>query len=147
MSNIASRAIIMYNDHLLVMERKVEGNIYYTLVGGKIADGETSEQGLAREVYEETKLQVTNSRLVYTETNPDPYNSQHIYLCAIIGYENLDILPGSEEDKLNKDGINVHALHWVHVKAFPKLAFRTPQLQTAIVKALEKGFPEEPIAL
>ena len=135
------------NDHLLLMERIVEGNSYYTLVGGSLNDGETPEQALSREVFEETGLKVTNARLVFTETNPAPTNNQYIYLCEIETEGPMGIQLGSEEDVRNKLGLDEHKLTWVHIDSFAKSPFRTPQLQTAIVTALKKGFPASPAAI
>src|ERR1700761_7300853 len=77
----AARAIITENHKILVMYRNKYGSEYFTLVGGKVADDETTEQALARELKEETGLRVTSARLVFTEEHPEPYNQQYIYVC------------------------------------------------------------------
>lgn len=145
--NIAARAIIIENDNILVMQRIVDGNTYYTLVGGQVQEGETNEQAVIREVYEETGLHVTGTQHVYTEVNPVPYNSQYIYVCSVAPHEAIGIVIGSEEDQRNKLGLDVHAPFWVPERVFSKLAFRTPQLQLAVTKALRKGFPKQPEVL
>jgi ADP-ribose pyrophosphatase YjhB (NUDIX family) len=139
----AARAIIIENDHFLVMKRAKQGVEYYTLVGGRVSDGETPEQAVIREVMEETGLTVTSHRLVYTEKHPAPYNSQYIYLCTVAPHEQIGLLIGSEEEVLNRYGMNMHAPFWVPTHNFAKLSFRTPQLQAAILKGLKSGFPSE----
>jgi ADP-ribose pyrophosphatase YjhB (NUDIX family) len=143
----AARAIIVENNNLLVMHRNKQGSQYYTLVGGRAAEGESLEHALVREVKEETGLDVTNARLVFTEMHPEPYNEQYIYICQIGPHTDVVIQESSEEAGMNKIGINMHRPLWVNIKALDRLAFRTPQLQEAIIKGLKKGWPKEPTKL
>lgn len=143
----AARAIIIENDNLLVMHRNKHGTQYYTLVGGKLSDGETPEQAVIREVKEETGLGVTKARLVFTEKHPEPYNDQFIFLCEVAPHDEVKIQSYSEEALMNRVGINTHTPLWVAAKHFSRLPFSTMQLQKAIVEALQKGFPKDPKAL
>lgn len=142
MSN-AVRAIVIENGKLLVMHRNKYGSQYYTLVGGRINTGETPEQALVREVMEETGLTVTAARPVFFEEHPEPYNQQTIYLCEIAPHGETGIQDTSEEGVMNKYGMNTHQPFWVNAHAFGNLAFRTPQLQAAILKGLKRGFPKQ----
>lgn len=141
----AARAIIIENDKLLVMHRNKQGSQYYTLVGGRVSENENTEQALVREVKEETGLDITHARLVFVEFHPEPYNEQYIYLCEVAPHANAAIQDTSEEAFLNRINVNVHQLQWIDKKAFGKLAFRTPQLQEAIIVGLNKGFPNEAV--
>jgi len=143
----AARAIIIENGRILVMHRNKYGSKYFTLVGGRINDQETPEQGLVREVMEETGLQVTAARLVYTEDHAAPYNEQYIYVCEIAPHADVAIQESSEEGEMNRYEMNVHQPLWVALGAFGALPFRTPQLQKAIITAFKKGFPKKPVAL
>ncbi len=143
----AVRAIIIKDNKLLAMHRNKEGSQYYTLVGGRVNDGETLEQALKREVKEETGLEVTAARLVFTEDYPEPYNSQFIYLCEVAGADQVALTAGSEEEQLNRLGYNVHTPVWLEMGSFERVHFRTPQLQRALADSLRKGFPENPKAL
>lgn len=140
----AARAIIIEDNKILVMHRNNEGNEYFTLVGGRVNDGETTEQALQREVMEETGLQVTAADLVFIEEHPEPYNQQYTYLCNVASHEEVAIQDASEEAILNKLTINLHEPMWVDVSAFKRLAFRTPQLQEAILDGLVNGFTANP---
>ena len=140
----AARAIIIVNDRILTMHRDKYGSKYYTLPGGQVAEDETTEQTLIREIKEETNLDITNSQLVFIERHPKPYNQQFIYLCEISPSEAAVIQNGSEEEIMNRYQMNIHKLIWVDTAAFKGIAFRTPQLQSAIVKSLEEGFPDTP---
>jgi len=147
MNTKAARAIIIENGKILVMYRNKYGSQYYTLVGGRINDGETPEQGLVREVREETGLQVTAVRLVYIEEHKAPSSEQYIYLCDVAPHAEVAIQSDSEEGHMNQYDLNTHHPEWVSTKSFDHLHFRTPQLHAAIIKAFKKGFPKDVIRL
>jgi 8-oxo-dGTP diphosphatase len=143
----AVRAIIIENNKLLVMHRNKYGSQYYTLVGGRVGDNETPEQALVREVQEETGLTVTAARPIFIEDHPKPYNEQTIYLCEVAPHAGAAIQDASEEGEMNRYGMNLHQPLWVDVRLFGNLAFRTPQLQLAMVAAFKKGFPKQPMKI
>lgn len=143
----AARAIIIQNGKILVMHRNKYGSQYYTLVGGRLNNDETPEQGLAREVREETGLQVTKARLVYFENHQAPYNEQYIFLCEVAPHSHVAIQDDSEEAMMNSYDMNTHQPLWVSTKSFEHLPFRTPPLHDAIIKALKKGFPKNVVNL
>lgn len=143
----AARAIIIEGDKILVMHRNKEGNEYFTLVGGCATGIETLEQALVREVKEETGLNVSNARLVFTESHPEPYNTQNVYLCEVAPYASIAIQNTSEEALMNKFATDIHQPLWAEVGSFARLQFRTPQLQNAIVDGVNNGFPEDPLEL
>jgi 8-oxo-dGTP diphosphatase len=145
--NQAARAIIIENNKLLVMYRKKGAAEYYTLVGGKLNENETPEQALIREVKEETDMTVTSQRLVFTETHPEPYNNQFIYLCEVAPHDEVNIRHDTEEGLMNRIDINIHKPMWVDMKHFAQLPFSTMQLQKVIVESLNKGFPKEVVHL
>ncbi len=143
----AARAIIIEDGKILVMHRNKYGSQYYTLVGGRVAEGETTEQALVREIKEETGLDITHAQLVFTEEHAEPYNQQYIYLCKVASYGDIAIQEGSEEGMMNRIDLNVHRPLWVEARALDRLPFRTPQLQKAIMLGIQKGFPTQPIKL
>ena len=138
----ASRAIIIEEDKLLVMRRNKQAGEYFTLVGGQLQNGETPEQALIREVREETGLQVTRMQLVFTESHPEPYSQQFIFLCEVAPHGDIALQEYSEEAMLNKLSINMHTPFWVTLKSFNNIPFRTPQLQAAIIKGINTGFKD-----
>jgi 8-oxo-dGTP pyrophosphatase MutT (NUDIX family) len=143
----AVRGIIIEQDKMLLMHRNKEASQYFTLVGGGVRDGETDEQALAREIFEETGLKVTETQLVFIEEHPAPYNEQYIFICNVAPHGGVAVSANSEEGFMNKLGMNIHTPIWIYTKAFSKIAFRTPQLQTAIVSAIDNGFPDQPVKL
>ena len=143
----AARAIILQGDKMLLMYRDKNGKTYFTLVGGRVQDGESPEQALAREVKEETGLDIVSSRLVYIEEHPEPYNRQYIFVCEVAPHGDVAIQGASEEALMNQLSTNLHRPQWVSAASFASLPFLTIQLQEAIATALKKGFPEQPIKL
>ncbi|HSW99115.1 MAG TPA: NUDIX domain-containing protein [Candidatus Saccharimonadales bacterium] len=143
----AARAIIIEDGKMLVMQRNKYGSEYVTLVGGRANDDETLEQTLVREVWEETGLQVVAATLMFIEEHPEPYNEQYIYYCNVAPHGEALVQANSEEGQMNQYDMNTHKLLWANLSSFEHLNFRTPQLQKAIVEALRKGFPKEPVKL
>src|SRR4051812_20844149 len=80
----AVRAIIIKDDQLLVMHRNKFGTEYETLIGGGVDMNETFEQALYREIREETGVQITNPRLVFTERAGEPYGTQYVFTCDYV---------------------------------------------------------------
>lgn len=140
----AARAIIIENNQILLMKRLKYGKQYYTLVGGRLNDGESPEQAVKREVKEETGLDVTSAKLVFGEKHPEPYNDQFIFVCEVAEHGEVSVQPESEEARMNRMEANIHQPEWVALSSFGKIQFSTMKLQTAIVEALKKGFPEKP---
>lgn len=145
--NKAARAIIIEDGKILVMYRNKHGSEYFTLVGGRVNDEESTEQGLEREIFEETGLSIIQSQLVYIEEHRAPYNQQYIYVCEVAPHGEITLQDYSEEAFMNKLDANIHKPMWVSTSQFGRLAFRTPQLQAAIVTAFKQGFPSQPITL
>jgi ADP-ribose pyrophosphatase YjhB (NUDIX family) len=146
----ATRAIIIENGSILVMRRVKRGSEYYTLVGGRVNEGETVAQGLQREVREETGMEVTSAEYVYYEEHAEPYNEQFIFVCKVAPHQDIALQEASEEALMNKSQMietNTHEPLWVSANAFKRLAFRTPALQAAIITAFKKGFPKQAIRL
>lgn len=143
----AVRAIIIENGKLLVMYRNKFGSEYYTLVGGRVKEGEALEHALVREIKEETGLDVTAAQMVFIEEHRPPYNEQYIYYCNIGQHDDVKIQDTSEEAFLNRMEANIHKPVWTDIASFGSLSFRTPQLQQAILTALRQGFPDQPIKL
>lgn len=142
----AVRAIIVRDGQMLVMHRNKFGHEYYTLLGGGVIAGESEEQALRREMIEESGFVITKGRLVFVEEAGAPYGDQYIYLCEADGADPR-LHPESEEAKIYELGQNLHTPMWIPVKDLPGLAFRSPELQQAIIFGLEHGFPEKPVVL
>lgn len=140
----AVRAIVLKDSSLLVMKRNKFGSEYYTLVGGHVELGETTENALYRELEEETQIKVSNPRLVYIEAAEVPYGDQYVYLCDYVSGEPV-LSPDSDENKINKIGNNMYSPMWVALDKLGELPFRSEKLKKKIIKHIAEGFPEEVI--
>ena len=69
--NIRVGAIIMKNNKILMVGNKVRPEYLYS-VGGRIKFGETSEEAIVREVFEETGINVKNIRYAGSQCWPFP---------------------------------------------------------------------------
>lgn len=139
---VAVRAIIINNENLLVMRRDKFGKRYFTLIGGHVEMGESTEKALLREIHEETRLHVAKPRLVFIEHAPAPYGDQYVYVCDYVSGVPM-LHEDSDEHSINKGGDNIYTPMWVPISELPKLPFRTDQLQERIVAGVKNGFPAQ----
>lgn len=142
----AVRAIVIKDDNLLVMHRNKFGKEYDTLPGGNIEVGETHEQALFRELDEETTLLITNPVMKFIEEAGDPYGTQYIFLCDYVSGE-PQLRAGSEEEHINKLGLNLYNPMWVPLAELTDKPFLSEKLKHAILAAIKDGFPEKPVEI
>lgn len=57
--------ILVENEEILLVNQKVSANRSWSLPGGRLEQGETLEQGVVRELFEETGLKVRVIKLLY----------------------------------------------------------------------------------
>ncbi len=139
----AARAIIIYNNQLLVMHRNKFGKEYYTLIGGNVEMGETTEQALVREVRDETSLKIASYRHVCTEEAGSIYGNQYIYLCEYPGGD-IELSPESDEAHINKLGKNLYTPMWLPLDKLADVPFVSERLKQFILEGLRHGFPDSP---
>lgn len=82
MLNIRTGAIIMKDNKVLMVSNSRSD--YYYSVGGRIKFGESAEEAVIREVYEETGVKIETERLGYVHENfftadAPPYTGKLIY--------------------------------------------------------------------
>ena len=63
--NVRVTGVLVENNKILLVKQKVSENRNWSLPGGKLEQGETLEQGIIREMKEETGLDVEIIRLLY----------------------------------------------------------------------------------
>jgi ADP-ribose pyrophosphatase YjhB (NUDIX family) len=140
----AARAIILKDDHILVMHRNKFGQEYDVLVGGGVDIGESTEEALLREIQEETGVAVSRPKLVFVENAGEPYGVQYIYLCNYVSGE-LVLDPNSIEAKIDAMGINRYVPMWRKLEDLNDLPFKSEALKQAILEGVKNGFSDQPI--
>lgn len=103
--NTTARGVIYDNQgKILMIERHKANQHYFVLPGGHAAPNEEPEAALAREIYEETGLNIDVQKLLYTSDDDIYHNDQRIYLCAYNGNAQPALRPDSIEAKLQAAG-------------------------------------------
>ncbi|MDM8530258.1 NUDIX domain-containing protein [Anaerolineales bacterium HSG25] len=110
-------AIILDKDNkILVMYRNRKGRgIYYVFPGGGIEPGETPEQACLREIKEETNLQVTLSKKLFTFENRG--NLEHYFLTS---HPQGQLKLGGPE-LLELSAENQYRLEWIPLTELSKI--------------------------
>ncbi|MEO8105037.1 MAG: NUDIX hydrolase [Candidatus Saccharibacteria bacterium] len=142
----AVRAIVIKDDHLLIMQRNKFGHQYYSLVGGGIDMGESAEQALYREVAEETGITITTPRLVIIEDAGSMYGIQYIYSCEYVSGEPV-LSPDSAEAKIHAGGQNLFVPMWLPLAELPATNLLPIELKQLLLAELATNFSGAPIAL
>ena len=134
----AATAAFILNDknELLVLTRKKEpakGTL--DLPGGFADIGESGEEGIKREVKEETNLQVTEATYLFSYPNVYYYSGMHIptldlfYLCKVENYDNIR----AEDDAA--------AWQWIPLKDIHTEQFGMRSIRQALTEFLMKWRP------
>ncbi len=97
--NIRVTGVLIQNDEILLVQQKVNSNRNWSLPGGRLEQGETLQQGLVREMKEETGLDVEIVRMLYLCDIATSYNTVlHItFLVKRVG--GTIVLPTNEFDE------------------------------------------------
>ncbi len=138
----AVRAIIFKDNNLLVIKRNKFGKEYYTLPGGGVDLGETTDQALAREMREETGLALGLARPVFVEQAGEPHGVQYIYLVDYVsGEPKLD--PSSDEAVIGAAGKNTYEPMWLPTAKLAEVPFVSARLQKTLLSCIQHGFPTD----
>lgn len=106
---VSARAIIIKGEKIVLMYRKKQEREYYVFPGGGIQKGETLEQAVVREVWEEASLEVDSPVFLYKYE--DDESEQHFFLCQYVSGE-LRLGKGEENEKMIEDPSNIYKPGW-----------------------------------
>src|SRR3989344_2401878 len=104
-------AIIIKSKKVLLIHRKRVGKEYWVFPGGKVEASESCEEALAREVKEETNLDVKSSKLAFRSVNELNGKSYPFYLCDVT--DGIPEIIGEEKDSQSKR--NWYHLEWIEM--------------------------------
>ena len=124
-------AIIRQGDTLLLVRHVKHGQTYWLLPGGGLDFGETLAEAVAREVLEETGLEVKTGGLVLANDSLPPDGRRHI----VNLYFTAHITGGS---LVMGDDKNLAEVRFVPIDCLPDLDFR-PDIRAWLMPALQSG--------
>ncbi|MGM0607484.1 MAG: NUDIX domain-containing protein [Candidatus Muiribacteriota bacterium] len=78
--------IILYKDKMLFVKHRKNGREYWLLPGGGLEINETIESCAVREVKEETGLNISLGKLVFTSESINPNGKKHIINMFFLGF-------------------------------------------------------------
>lgn len=106
---VASAVIVQDGRLLLARRRQQEGNVLWSMVGGKIKPGETPEQAAVRETREETSLTVEARQVLGERVHPATGRKMIYVACDVIAGE---AVVGDPEEH--------DAMEWVAIPDIPQ---------------------------
>ncbi|HOJ32008.1 MAG TPA: NUDIX hydrolase [Candidatus Hydrogenedentes bacterium] len=125
--------IILQDDNILLVRHVKQGKTYWLLPGGGVEYGESVAEALAREVKEETNLDIQVGDLVFVNDSIPPDRHRHVlnlYFLAFVVGGTLRI----------GDDSNLAELRFMPLAELPHLEFY-PDIRTELLKAIQMGFP------
>jgi ADP-ribose pyrophosphatase YjhB (NUDIX family) len=111
-TNIRVSAVIIRRSKILLIHRFRDKEEYWVFPGGGVEDGETIEEGLVREVKEETDLDVLSFKKIFDAYNESDGLMQPFFLCET-NNKDPEII-GEEKDK--NTITNSYSLVWLDFK-------------------------------
>lgn len=110
-TNVRVSAIIIKDNKILLMHRKKNGEEYWVFPGGGVEDTETAQEGIIREVKEETSLDVLKCEFAFDSYNEASKKDEPFYLCEVS--DGVPEIVGEEKDKHSPE--NWYQLEWVEL--------------------------------
>jgi len=116
-TDVRVSAIIIRGDSILLMHRRKKGKEYWVFPGGGVEDYETVEEGLVREVKEETNLDVLHIRekvMIYNEASE---KEEPFFICKVS--DGTPEIVGEEKHQNRPE--NFYELQWVKISDIEKI--------------------------
>ena len=133
MRKSARAILITQNGNLLLMKRTKPDGIYYVTIGGGIEPGETSEEGLLRELKEESGSIVDKNVFAFHYDDTERQNSVDFFICS----EVKRIKPtGTEWTKWNKPD-NQYELVEVKLNQIRDIPLKPETIKNKIIRIFE----------
>jgi len=126
----SSKAIIVKNDRILLVNKKQGNRGYYLLPGGDLNKSENPDEALVREIKRETNLDVVSFKK-FTEIEDDNRYCYYYFVDRYIG----EIKIGTQ-NVLSKSIINQHELEWIKNKDLRKINLKPIQIKERLVNYL-----------
>ena len=123
MKRIATRAIILFEEKIVLMYRERQGRVYYTFPGGGLETNETEEEGVKREVFEEYGIDIEPIKKVYVYESER--SVEHFFVCDWVGGK-FGTGQGEEYDGNQTNGLYVPTM--VKIGEVPNIPLMPPEV-------------------
>jgi 8-oxo-dGTP pyrophosphatase MutT (NUDIX family) len=136
--------IIIHKRHILLIQRFKDGQDYYVFPGGGVETGETEEEACAREVREETGLELAWIGKGFDHTTSRRPRKPEVLR---VHYFFVEPLPGdlilSGPELLKRSEQNRYLPQWVPLARLGEVELRPAEVQAALVQVIrEAGLPQ-----
>jgi len=137
---IGAKAVIIRDDHVLLIKYQDRRDGHYNFPGGGIKRGESIRKGLRREVVEETSLDVKVERLLMVgEYDPKKHKRRFGRLHKLTLFFLCSPKNGSEPTLPEKPDPNQIGVEWFPLEALPETLL--PQYHDLILAAIADDSP------
>lgn len=112
-------ALIIASDGSILLTRSKKWRDLYTVPGGKVELGETREQAIKREIWEETGLEIVNVEFALVQEcifSPEFYKSAHFVMNDFIAH----LHPNYHKDQVQLND-EAYAYEWIQPREALKL--------------------------
>jgi 8-oxo-dGTP diphosphatase len=139
MKRIRAGAIVINDDKVLLMYRKINDNEYFVFPGGGVEVNETLEQTAERESMEETSVVVKAMKPLYRLI--DENNDQRFFLCEYISGEPKF---GNGSEFLSATESNVYKPMWKEIRDLANLSIMPLEVRDWFIADLKNSFKDCP---
>ena len=116
-----------------------KGEEYWVFPGGSLEEGESNNEGLLRELEEETTIKIKMQKLLYTHDYTT--SEQHYYLCEYIsGTPKLG--ESIELERTKADPNKIYEPMWVETSKLPELLLYPLEIRDWLLEDLKVGFQD-----
>jgi len=138
--HVRAVGIVIYNNQLLVLWRK-NTKEYFVFPGGGKEDNETIEEAVARELLEETSIQIKILKLLY-HISYDDTTEHYFYLCDYVSGE--PILGNFNEMASMQKGNNLYKPMWIALAKLPRALLYPLEIRDLLLADIRKNFTNTP---
>ena len=133
--------IVINNQHVLLIQRRVEGKEYYVFPGGGVEEGEEIEDAVLRELYEETTVKASIQKLIYHFNYLDQDSEHFFYLCNYI--DGTPELGEGNEKKEMEAGNAYYKPLWFPIKNLSQTTIYPMEARNWLIADINNNFVDE----
>lgn len=139
---IRAVAIIIKNEEVLLMFRRNRKKEFYVFPGGGVEDNESIEEGVLREVKEETCLEVKIEKLL-CHHHYIKDSDQYFYLCSYISGEPM-LGEANEKERMRKSKHQFYQPLWVPLNKLKDMLLYPLEIRDWLLTDVQNNFQNTP---